>query len=147
MQNRRVSHPTLSSAASYNQQLILDHVYLVRPIATSIWAGLPAHVELEDLNSDGICGLVDAAVRFDETRNVPFAAYAKHRIRGAILDGLRRLDPASRDLRAKAKRIDRALCDLGNRLGRAPTSAEVAAETGIAMDQMRRLSTSRVTAR
>jgi RNA polymerase sigma factor for flagellar operon FliA len=144
MQNRRVSKAPPSSAASPNQQLILDHVYLVRPIATSIRAGVPAHVELGDLISDGICGLVDAAMRFDVTRNVPFAAYAKHRVRGAILDGLRRLDPASRDLRAKAKRIDRAVCDLGNRLGRTPTTAEVAAEAGIAIDQMSRLSASRV---
>jgi len=143
MQNRRVSKGPLSSAASPNQQLILDHAYLVRPIATSIRAGLPAHVELEDLIGDGICGLVDAAMRFDVTRNVPFAVYAKHRIRGAILDGLRRLDPASRDLRAKAKRIDRAVCDLGNQLGRTPTAAEVAAETGIAIDQMSRLLASR----
>lgn len=119
-------------------------MYLVRPIATSIRAKVPANVELEDLIHDGICGLVDAARRFDVTRNVPFAAYAKHRIRGAILDGLRRLDPASRDLRAKAKRIDRAICDLGNRLGRTPTPAEIAAETGIAMDQMSELAASRV---
>lgn len=143
MQHRRVSQPRLPSAASCNQ-LILDHLYLVRPIAMSIRTKVPVHIELEDLIHDGICGLVDAARRFDVARNVPFAAYAKHRIRGGILDGLRRLDPASRDLRAKAKRIDRAFCDLGNRLGRTPTTAEVAAETGIAMDQLSQLSASRV---
>lgn len=144
MQDRPVSQPRLPSAASGKQQLILDHLSLVRPIATSIRAKIPVHVESEELIQDGICGLVDAARRFDVTRNVPFAAYAKHRIRGAILDGLRRLDPASRDLRAKAKRIDAAVCDLGNRLGRTPTTAEVAAETGIAMHQLSQLSASQV---
>jgi RNA polymerase sigma factor FliA len=68
--------------------------------------------------------------------------YAKHRIRGAILDGLRRMDLASRDLRAKAKRVEMAIHDLGNRLGRTPTTAEVPEETGIGVDDLRRLSAS-----
>jgi RNA polymerase sigma factor FliA len=144
MQDQRVSQPRLPSAASCKEQLILDHLPLVRPIAARIRTKLPVHVESEELIHDGICGLVDAARRFDITRNVPFAAYAKHRIRGAILDGLRRLDPGSRDLRAKAKRVDAAVCDLGNRLGRTPTTAEVAAETGIATHELGQLSASRV---
>jgi RNA polymerase sigma factor FliA len=144
VQGRRVPEPELSSAVSGKQQLILDHLSLVRPIAASIRSKLPDHVELEELIHDGICGLVDAARRFDVARNVPFAAYAKHRIRGAILDGLRRSDPASRDFRAKARRIEAAVSDLGNRLGRTPTTAEVAAETGIAMHQLSLLSSNRV---
>src|SRR5260370_2085337 len=94
MQDRSMFRPKLPSAASCKQQLILDHLPLVRPIAASIRTRLPVHVESEDLIHDGVCGLVDAARRFDVTRNVPFAAYAKHRIRGAILDVLRRLGPA-----------------------------------------------------
>ena len=134
MRGRRVSKLRLPSAASCKEQLILDHLFLVRPIAACIRAKIPIHVESEDLVHDGICRLVEAAGRYDVSRNVPFAVYAKHRIRGAILDELRRLDPASRNLRAKAKRIEAATRDLGNRLGRTPTTAEVAAEAGIAMD-------------
>jgi RNA polymerase sigma factor for flagellar operon FliA len=133
MRGRRVSKLRLPSAASGKEQLMLDHLFLVRPIAASIRARIPIHVESEDLVHDGICGLVDAAGRYDVSRNVLFAVYAKHRIRGAILDGLRRLDPASRGLRAKAKRIEVATRDLGNRLGRFPTTTEVVAETGIAI--------------
>jgi RNA polymerase sigma factor for flagellar operon FliA len=102
MQNQRVSQSPPTSTASRKEQLILDHLYLVRPIATSIWAKIPVHIETEDLIHDGVCGLVDVAKRYDPRRKVPFALFAKHRIRGSILDGLRRLDPASRDLRAKA---------------------------------------------
>jgi RNA polymerase sigma factor FliA len=142
MQTRRVPKLELPMAASCQEQLILGHLPLVRPIAMSIRAKIPVHVETEDLILDGICGLVEAAKRYDVTRNIPFAVYAKHRIRGAILDGLRRLDPASRDLRAKAKRIEAATRDLGNRLGRTPTTAEVAAETGIAVHHWSQFSAS-----
>jgi RNA polymerase sigma factor for flagellar operon FliA len=137
--SRRPASAPAEAQVSLKQQLVLDHLFLVGPIAGSIRAKLPVHVESEDLIHDGICGLIEAAERFDATRSVPFAVYAKHRIRGAILDGLRRLDPASRDVRAKAKRIDAAARDLANRLGRDPTTAEIADESGISLRQFTRL--------
>jgi RNA polymerase sigma factor for flagellar operon FliA len=94
MRGRRVSLPRRPTAAAHREQLILDHLKVVRAIAVNIRAKIPVHVELDDLVHDGICGLLDAAKRYQSTRNVPFAAYAKYRIRGPILDGLRRLDPA-----------------------------------------------------
>jgi RNA polymerase sigma factor FliA len=128
---RRVSKLNQVSVDLSKERLILDHLTLVRSIAASVRLKLPAHVEIEDLIHDGICGLIEAAERYDVTRKTPFAAYAGHRIRGAIVDGLRRSDPASRDLRAKAKRIEAATQQLGNRFGRSPTTAEIAAEAGI----------------
>src|SRR5574341_2426111 len=92
MQSRRVSKRRSASELS-GERLILAHLPLVRPIAKKVLAGLPAHVELNDLIQDGVCGLIGAARRYNARRGVPFPAYAKHRIRGAILDGLRRVDP------------------------------------------------------
>jgi RNA polymerase sigma factor FliA len=140
MRNRRMPQCLPATAASSKEELILRNLHLVRPIAANIRARIPVHIETEDLIHDGICGLVDAAKRYDVARRVPFALYAKHRIRGAILDGLRRMDPASRDLRAKARRVETAIHDLGNRLGRTPTAAEVAKETRIGMHDLDRLS-------
>jgi len=135
MRGRRVSPPRRSTSAADKEQLILGHLNVVRAVAVNIRAKIPVHVELDDLVHDGICGLLDAAKRYQRTRNVPFAAYAKYRIRGSILDGLRRLDPASRDHRAKVKRAEAAARDLGNRLGRYPTAEEIAAESGISLRQ------------
>jgi RNA polymerase sigma factor for flagellar operon FliA len=95
-----------------------------------VLAGLPAHVELSDLIQDGMCGLIGAARRYNSRRGVPFPLYAKHRIRGAILDGLRRVDPATRDSRSKIKKFEAAARELGDELGRTPTAAEVAAKAG-----------------
>jgi RNA polymerase sigma factor for flagellar operon FliA len=108
----------------------LAHVRLVHPIAKKVLAGLPAHVELSDLVQDGMCGLIGAARRYKSRRGVPFPLYAKHRIRGAILDGLRRVDPATRDSRSKVKKFEAAARELGDELGRTPTTAEVAAKAG-----------------
>ncbi len=136
MRGRRVSLLRRPTGAAGKEQLILDHLKVVRALAVNIRAEIPVHVELDDLVHDGICGLLDAAKRYQSTRNVPFAAYAKYRIRGSILDGLRRLDPVSRDRRAKVKRAEAAAHDLGNRLGRYPTAAEIAAESGISLKQL-----------
>ena len=136
MRGRRGSLPRRPTAAERREQLILDHLKMVQSIAVNIRARIPVQVELDDLVHDGICGLLDAAKRYQTTRNVPFAAYAKYRIRGAILDGLRRLDAASRDQRKKLKRVEAAARDLGNRLGRYPTAAEIAAESGISLKQL-----------
>ena len=136
MRGRRVSLPRRPTGAAGKEQLILNHLKIVRAVAVNIRARIPVHVELDDLVHDGICGLLDAARRYQSTRNVPFASYAKYRIRGSILDGLRRLDSASRDHRAKVKRAEAAAHDLGNRLGRYPTAAEISAESGISLKQL-----------
>ncbi len=87
-------------------QLVTTHVWLVRAIAKKVLEKLPGHVELNDLIEDGVFGLIAAAQRYDPARGVSFPLYAKHRICGAIVDGLRRMDHLSRDMRSKVKKAD-----------------------------------------
>lgn len=128
MQSRGVSKCRSNTAAA--ERLVLAHLRLVRPIANKVRASLPAHVELNDLVQDGMCGLIGAARRYNAKRGVPFPLYAKHRIRGAILDGLRRVDPATRDFRSKVKKLVAAAHELVDELGRNPPEAEIAARAG-----------------
>ena len=121
------------------EQIILDHLALVRTIASSIRANLPANVvELDDLIQAGTMGLIDATNKYDFTKQVEFGTYAKHRIRGAILDSLRQLDWASRDMRRRHKQSETATSALTARLNRSPTEAEVAESLGIKLQIWRR---------
>ena len=81
--------------------LIVKHLPLVKAIASRIRDNLPVQVEVDDLIHAGILGLFDAVEKYNPGKNVAFHLYAKHRIRGAILDSLRQLDWASRDLRKR----------------------------------------------
>src|SRR6185369_6466525 len=83
--------------------IIVAHLPLVRAIAARVRETLPVQVELDDLVHAGVLGLFDAVEKFDASKGVVFHLYAKHRIRGAILDSLRQLDWASRDLRKRYK--------------------------------------------
>src|SRR5689334_25406535 len=80
-------------------QIVLEHLSLVKAIAIRVHDSLPVHVDLDDLIHAGVLGLFDAVTKYDADKNVVFKAYAKHRIKGAILDSLRQLDWASRDMR------------------------------------------------
>jgi RNA polymerase sigma factor FliA len=118
-------------SADEREDRILQHLPLVRGIAHRVRERLPVQVELDDLVHAGVMGLFDAVDRFQPDKNVVFHLYAKHRIRGAILDSLRQLDWASRDQRKRFKSIDSAVHEQGQKLGRAPNDAEVAAGLGI----------------
>jgi RNA polymerase sigma factor for flagellar operon FliA len=111
--------------AEFEKQ-ILDHLYIVKIIASKLHARLPAGIELEDLVHTGILGLIDAAKKYDPTKGTRFATYASLRIRGAILDELRNLDWASRSLRHKIKEVENAFEILEIQLGRPPKEEEVA---------------------
>ena len=87
-------------------RIVLEHLPLVKAIAIRVHENLPVHVDLDDLTHAGVLGLFDAVTKFDAEKNVAFHAYAKHRIKGAILDSLRQLDWASRDLRKRQKQVD-----------------------------------------
>lgn len=119
------------SPQALRDQRILEHLHLARIIAIRIYEGLPIHLELEELIQVGILGLIDAADRFDESKNVTFPGYAKHRIRGAILDSLREMDWASRDQRRRYKQVESVVRSLSALLQRHPTDAEVAQEMGV----------------
>ena len=111
--------------------LILEHLPLVTAIAAHIQKSLPVHVELDDLVHAGTMGLFEAATKYDSEKQVAFPAYAKHRIRGAILDSLRQLDWASRDLRKRYKQVEATTRELTARMQRTPTPVEIAEAMGL----------------
>jgi RNA polymerase sigma factor for flagellar operon FliA len=111
---------------------------LVKRVALTIRKRLPAHVELDDLFSDGVLGLVDAVTKFDASKRVKLKTSAQHRIRGSILDGLRAADPASRDLRHRNQRIQKLQHELEVKLGRPVTDEETAAAQGMNLAQWHR---------
>ncbi|HWC96040.1 MAG TPA: FliA/WhiG family RNA polymerase sigma factor [Candidatus Sulfopaludibacter sp.] len=119
-------------------QIVLEHLPLVKAIAIRVHESLPVHVDLDDLIHAGVLGLFDAVTKFDSAKNVAFQSYAKHRIKGAILDSLRQLDWASRDLRKRQKQVDTVTHELSLKLNRAPADMEVAHAMGLSMHQWRR---------
>src|SRR5689334_290140 len=119
--------------------VVLAHLSLVRAIAIRVHETLPVHVDLDDLIHAGVLGLFDAATKYNSAKNVAFQAYAKHRIKGAILDSLREMDWASRDLRKRQKRVDTATRDLTAKLGRTPSEGELAMEMGVSVDRWRHI--------
>lgn len=108
----------------------------VRRIAQSFKRRLPASIDLEDLIGAGALGLAQALDSAEGKEHTCFEAYALRRIRGAILDELRRLDPLSRVYRDRAKRLAKTERTLTRRLGRAPEPSEVARELGISADEL-----------
>jgi len=119
-------------------KLLVDMLPLVKRVALRIRKRLPAHVELDDLFSDGVLGLVDAIAQFDASKRVRLETYAQHRIRGSILDGLRSADPASRGLRCKNERIKKLYHELEVKLGRPVTDDEMAVVQGMNLAQWHR---------
>jgi RNA polymerase sigma factor for flagellar operon FliA len=116
---------------SKRDEMILEHLSLVRAIALRVHETLPVYIELEDLEHAGILGLFDAVSRYDESKQVSFQNYAKHRIRGAMLDSLREQDWASRDTRRRQKRLEAVVREMSTELGRSPFDHEVAARLGV----------------
>src|ERR1700761_1937385 len=128
----------LSDTANVKRdRIILEHLPLVKAIAIRVHENLPVHVDLDDLVHAGVLGLFDAASKFNPDKQVAFSSYAKHRIKGAILDSLRQLDWASRDLRRRHKQVEAATRELAATLQRAPTEAEVAAKLGMDVERWR----------
>lgn len=120
-------------------QIVLENLSLVKAIAIRVHENLPVHVDLDDLIHAGVLGLFDAVNKYDSAKNVAFQAYAKHRIKGAILDSLRQMDWASRDLRKRQKQIETVTRDLATKLGRNPNDMEVAREIGVSMERWRHM--------
>lgn len=125
--------PTPTPAGDFSQRdaLIVEHLPLVTAIAAHIQKSLPVHTEFDDLVHAGVMGLFDAATKYRDDKEVSFPSYAKHRIRGAILDSLRQLDWASRDLRRRYKQVETVTRELTAKLNRVPTQNEIADAMGI----------------
>ena len=124
---------------SEEEHLLLEHLPIVRFLARRIHERLPQHVDLEDLVSAGIVGLMDAFAKFDPAKKVQFRSYAQFRIRGAILDSLRVLDWSPRDLRRKGRAVEEAIRTLTARLGHSPGEADIAAELEMSIDEYQQL--------
>jgi RNA polymerase sigma factor for flagellar operon FliA len=118
-------------------RIVLEHLPLVKAIAIRVHENLPVHVDVDDLVHSGVLGLFDAASKYNPDKQVAFSSYAKHRIKGAILDSLRQLDWASRDMRRRHKQVEAATRELAATLQRNPTEAEVAQKLGIDPERWR----------
>jgi RNA polymerase sigma factor FliA len=128
-----------TQAAREREQVLQEHMPLVRMVAYRILERLPQSVELDDLVSAGMVGLIDAYNKFDPSRKVLFRSYAAVRIRGAILDSLRGMDWAPREIRRKAREMEETTQRLTQRMGRKPQQSEVAAEMGMAFASFQQL--------
>jgi len=113
------------------EEILKTHMPLVRSVVDRMRASLPSHLDVDDLYSVGLLGLIQAQRRFDPTHGVTFAAYATMRVRGAVLDELRRIDWMSRSLRVKAKKLTDVISAFEQKVGRPATEAEIADELGI----------------
>jgi RNA polymerase sigma factor FliA len=134
--------PAVSGGPTLNgeqERVLLEHLPIVRFLARRIHERLPQHVEIEDLVSAGVVGLMDAFAKFDPNKKVQFRSYAQFRIRGAILDSLRTLDWSPRELRRKGRAVEEAIRVLTARQGHAPGESDVAAELNVSLEEYQQL--------
>lgn len=127
-----------SGSQALRNRLIEHYLFLVRHTAERIGAKLPEEVDVDDLMSAGIFGLVDAIDAFDLERGVKFETYCAPRLRGAMLDELRSMDWVPRLVRSRAAQIDRVARGLEAELGRLPNRDEIAARLGLSPEQFER---------
>jgi RNA polymerase sigma factor for flagellar operon FliA len=123
------------------EELILKNAPLVKAVAERLAVRLPPHISREELISAGIIGLFDALKKFDTDKGIKFRTYAEFRIKGAMLDELRKMDWVSRSVRKDIHRIEGAMINLGSKLGREPEDFEVAQEIGVDLDCYHRMTT------
>ncbi|MEO0481690.1 MAG: sigma-70 family RNA polymerase sigma factor, partial [Planctomycetota bacterium] len=118
--------------------LLETHMPLVRMIAERLLQTLPKSIELDDLTSAGVFGLLDAIDGFDLDRGIKFKTYCTTRIRGSILDELRSQDWVPRLVRLKAHKLDRATRALEGKLGRSPNMIELSREMEISIEELQK---------
>jgi RNA polymerase sigma factor for flagellar operon FliA len=128
----------VESPTAVRDRLVMEHVSLVKTLAQRLAQRLPSQVEVSDLVSVGVLGLIDAAARYKPTLGVPFDAFARRRVQGAMLDSLRDLDWAPRSLRRLRRDVDAAIAAARRRLGREPEEQDVAQEMSLSMAEYER---------
>ncbi|MGE4234010.1 MAG: sigma-70 family RNA polymerase sigma factor [Bacteriovoracia bacterium] len=121
------------------EEIIIEYSPLIRYIAQKIAARLPANIDIDDLISAGVIGLMDAIEKYDSSRDNKFKTYAEFRIRGAILDELRAQDWVPRSVREKAKMLEKAYAKIEQELGRQATDEEVCAYLKISHEEYHEL--------
>lgn len=118
------------------EQLIIEYAPLVKLVAGRLSMYLGHNVEYDDLVSYGIFGLIDAIDKFDLSKNVKFETYASLRIRGAILDQIRKMDWIPRTVRQRQRKMDEAIKQIEMRTGKNATDEELAKELGLTEDEL-----------
>lgn len=132
---KRYKQDTQGVDGRLRDQLIMDYAPLIRFVAQRIAARLPSNIDIDDLISAGVIGLMDAIEKYDPSRDNKFKTYAEFRIRGAILDELRSQDWVPRSVREKAKKIERTYAELEQRFGRTVSDAELSDALGIDLEE------------
>ena len=125
-----------TKSQSLREEIVKRYLYLVKYVAGRVAIGLPPNVEFNDLVSYGILGLFDAITKYDVTQGNKFETYAVSRIRGSIMDELRKLDWAPRLLRKKAREIEKKCRELEDKNGRAPIDEDLAKELKISVGEL-----------
>lgn len=125
-----------TKTAELREKIIIEYAPLVKLVAGRLSMYLGYNVEYEDLVSYGIFGLIDAIDKFDYNKNVKFETYASLRIRGAILDQIRKMDWIPRSVRQKQRKIDAAITKIEAQKGRSATDEEIAEELEITVDEL-----------
>ena len=121
-----LARSTGSESAARGPELVLKHLNLVRRIANQMVRRMPSNVDAQDLIQTGMLGLLEAATRYECRRDASFATYAKRRIRGAMIDSLRRCDWGTRQLRRRLRDIDDARQRIEGRTGEAAKARAIA---------------------
>ena len=134
-----VASSTMATSHAARDQMVLEHLPLVKAMAASMRKNLTANVDFDDLVHAGILGLFGAIENFDPHKKVPFPSFARYRIRGAMLDSLRKLDWASRNHRRRKREVAAATNELTMTMNRVPTESEVAEKLGMDIDSWHKM--------
>jgi RNA polymerase sigma factor FliA len=126
----------LTPAERARNGLIEEYLPLVGTVLSRVQRNLPPHVDADDLHSAGVAGLIAATARFDPAQIATFAGYACVRIRGAMLDELRRTDSCTRRSRTRSKQLETAIREIEQVMGRAPTDGELSRKLGISVVEL-----------
>lgn len=127
---------TKNPTQKMREQIIIEYAPLVKIVAGRLSMYLGGNVEYEDLVSYGVFGLIDAIDKFDTNKDVKFETYASLRIRGSILDQIRKMDWIPRTVRQRQRKIDEAIKSLEARTGKTPTDEMLAEELGVSGEEL-----------
>jgi len=136
MTTAEVAYRASTHEIDERNELVMRELPQVYYVAARIRERLPKHVDMEDLVQAGVVGLLEACRNYDSSKDARFSTFAKFRIRGAILDSLRRLDWGSRTMRKKGREISTSIAKLESSLGREPLEEEIAADLQMALDEL-----------
>lgn len=133
------SYSSHDQGGELENDLVKEYLPLVKSVVGRLAMTLPSHVHQEELYSPGLVGLLKAIRNYDSAQNSNFACYARHRIRGAVLDELRRLDWVPRSVHDKAKKVERVICELESKMQRMPEESEIAKALDISINDYQKL--------